>query len=298
MTDNAVPDFFRRLWRLPEAPQQRGRKSTLDVDTVVSTAVRLADAGGLEAATLPKVALELNVTAMSLYRHIGSKHELLQLMMDAASHIPAADTNASDWRTGLRLWALDLWGLYQDRPWLPRVPIYRAPSGPNQIAWLERGLAQLSQTSLGSKDKLSALTLLSGFVRQSALLHHELEEGREPEQNKADSERAYGAALYQVVTAERFPHVSAMLAAQALGEDPEHDDELDRDFSDGLELILDGLAAQITAAAPRSDPGREASTSGRVGYFTLAPSSPAASAAMFFTMAGKMNRWKGATRAQ
>ncbi|HHX48640.1 MAG TPA: TetR/AcrR family transcriptional regulator, partial [Brevibacterium sp.] len=49
MTDNAVPDFFRRLWRLPEAQQLRGRKSTLDVDTVVSTAVRLADAGGLEA---------------------------------------------------------------------------------------------------------------------------------------------------------------------------------------------------------------------------------------------------------
>ena len=42
-----------------------------------------------------------------------------------------------------------------------------------------------------------------------------------------------------------------MLAAQALGEDPEHDDELDRDFTDGLELILDGLAAQIAAAAPR-----------------------------------------------
>ena len=74
MTDNAVPDFFRRLWRLPEAQQLRGRKSTLDVDTVVSTAVRLADAGGLEAATLPKVALELNVTAMSLYRQIGRAH--------------------------------------------------------------------------------------------------------------------------------------------------------------------------------------------------------------------------------
>lgn len=251
LADDAVPDFFGRLWRLPAAPAQRGRKSTLDVETVVATAVELADRDGLEAATLPKVAQELSVTAMSLYRHIGSKHELLQLMMDAASHMPAANPNASDWRTGLRLWALDLWALYQDRPWLPRVPIYRAPSGPNQIAWLERGLAQLAQTSLCSKDKLSALTLLSGFVRQSALLHHELKEGREPEQDKADSERAYGAALHQVITAERFPHVSEMLAAQALGEDPEHDDELDRDFTDGLELILDGLATQIAAAAPR-----------------------------------------------
>src|SRR5699024_9575151 len=74
MNDLAVPDFFRRLWRLPTVPHRRGRKPTLDVETVVNTAVRLADEGGLEAATLPKVAEELSVTAMSLYRHVGSKH--------------------------------------------------------------------------------------------------------------------------------------------------------------------------------------------------------------------------------
>src|SRR5690625_8050639 len=55
------------------------------------SAVQLADHGGLEAATLPKVAEALNVTAMSLYRHIGSKQELLQLMMDAASEPPGPE---------------------------------------------------------------------------------------------------------------------------------------------------------------------------------------------------------------
>lgn len=252
MTDNAVPDFFRRLWRLPEAPQQRGRKSTLDVDTVVSTAVRLADAGGLEAATLPKVALELNVTAMSLYRHIGSKHELLQLMMDAASRPPDPGSAEGDWREGLRSWARDLWTLYQERPWLPRVPIYRAPSGPNQVAWLEQGLAELSPTALTAKERLSALTLLSGFVRQSALLQTELEEGREDGQAKSQSEREYGTALAQVISPERFPHLAEVLSAEAFGsEDTDgSENEQDTDFSDGLELILDGLSVQITAAAP------------------------------------------------
>lgn len=248
MTDDAVPDFFRRLWRMPEAPQRRGRKSSLDVAGVVNVAVELADDGGLEAATLPKVAGELDVTAMSLYRHIGSKHELLQLMMDAASEPPASPPVASGWREGLRLWAFDLWALYQRRPWLPQVPIYRAPSGPNQMAWLERGLAQLTSTPLDAKGKLSALTMLSGFVRQSALLHRELEEGRESGQDKADSERAYGEALLRILTTESYPNVSAVLASGALGEDPREGGEVDRDFIGGLEMILDGLSVQIIAA--------------------------------------------------
>ena len=140
MNDAAVPAALRRLWRLPVTPSRRGRRSTLDVEMVVGTAVRLADEGGLDAATLPKVAEELGVTAMSLYRHVGSKHELLQLMMDAASEpVAPAPEGPVGWRAGLRRWATDLWSLYRDRPWIPRVPLHSAPSGPHQIAWLERG---------------------------------------------------------------------------------------------------------------------------------------------------------------
>ncbi|MGC2942573.1 MULTISPECIES: TetR/AcrR family transcriptional regulator [unclassified Brevibacterium] len=259
MTDNAVPDFFRRLWRLPEAPQQRGRKSTLDVETVVSTAVRLADGGGLEAATLPKVAVELNVTAMSLYRHIGSKHELLQLMIDAASRPTAPRPAGADWREGLRSWAGDLWTLYQERPWLPRVPIYRAPSGPNQVAWLERGLAELAHTGMSAKEKLSALTLLSGFVRQSALLQTELEEGREPGQAKSESERAYGEALAQVISSETFPHLAEALSSEAFRSGNTDDGEAgeDTDFSEGLEVILDGLATNVAVSRAGSRAAEE-----------------------------------------
>ncbi|MGO1166928.1 MAG: TetR/AcrR family transcriptional regulator [Janibacter sp.] len=239
-----VPDFFRRLWRLPESPQRRGRRSTLDVETVVGTAVRLADAGGLEAATLPKVADELGVTAMSLYRHVGSKHELLMLMMDAATEPPTGAVGGPGWRKGLRQWAVDLWSLYRQRPWIPRVPVYRAPSGPHQIAWLEQGFAHLSSTGLDWNEQLMALTTLSGFVRQSALLHQELEQGREPGQAQSASERAYGEALLRVVDPERFPHTAQMLTSPALTEPPEGD-AVDRDFTQGLELVLDGLATRV-----------------------------------------------------
>lgn len=240
-----VPDFFRRLWRLPESPQRRGRPSTLDVESVVGTAVRLADAGGLEAATLPKVADELGVTAMSLYRHVGSKHELLMLMMDAATEPPSPPVAEAGWREGLRQWAVDLWSLYRERPWIPRVPVHRAPSGPHQIAWLELGLEHLSATGLDWGDQLMTLTTLSGFVRQSALLQQELEEGREPGQGQSASERSYGEALLRLVEPARFPRTATMLASPALAETS---DAVDHDFLQGLDLVLDGLATRVSGS--------------------------------------------------
>ena len=249
MNNDAVPDFFRRLWRLPTAPARLGRRSTLDVETVVATAVRLADEGGLEAATLPKVAKKLDVTPMSLYRYVGSKQELLQLMLDAASPPQASAAEPSGWREGMRLWASDLWELSMARPWIPRVPIYRSPSGPNQIAWLERGFAQLADTGLGWGDKLMVLTLLTGFVRHSALLAQDLEEGRSGH-SEAEDKDGYARALRELVTPERFPHTAEMLASAALVPSDEPAGAAVRtDFDAGLDLILDGLAQQVAESA-------------------------------------------------
>lgn len=245
MDDPSGDTFIGRLWRLPTTPARRGRPSRLDVDAVVSTAVRLADNDGLEGVALPRVADELGVTAMSLYRHVGSKQELLQLMVDAASEPPSPAPAGIGWRDGLRRWAGELLDLYRRRPWIPRVPIYRSPSGPHQIAWLEHGFNHLANTRLDWDDKLGALTLLSGFVRQSALLNEELAAGRPPGQGQADGEREYGRVLGELVDSANFPHASAMLAS-AIFDSGESEPE-DSDFSHGLELVLDGLAARIGA---------------------------------------------------
>src|SRR5699024_6673752 len=83
----------------------------------------------------------------------------------------------------------------------------------HQMAWLERGFSQLASTKLTSKEVLAALTLLSGFVRHSALLQRELEEGRESGQDQAESEREYGEALNFVISNEQFPHISTMFTS-------------------------------------------------------------------------------------
>src|SRR5690625_1584139 len=156
MNEDAVPDLIRRQWRLPERPARLGRKPTLDVDTVIDAAIELADAAGLEAATLPRISEKLGVTAMSLYRHIGSKEDLLQLMMDAASEPPTTSAPAG-WRPGLRHWALEFWELYRRRPWIAHIPLHRAPSGPNQIAWVEREIGRASCRERGRMSRVRAL---------------------------------------------------------------------------------------------------------------------------------------------
>ena len=251
MDNDEMPDFYRRLWRLPTSPARLGRRSTLDVEAVVDTAIRLADEGGLESATLPKVAKKLGVTPMSLYRHVGSKQELLMLMLDAASRPRETTEATSGWREGLRLWAVDLWELYLERPWLPRVPVYRPPAGPHQMAWMERGLAQLSSTPLAWDLRLSVVTLLSGYVRHSALLAQELAEGLAAEQSHADSGDLYARTLGSLITPAEFPHLTAMFASEALTSTDERSaGEASSDFAAGLDLILDGLAVRVDGGAP------------------------------------------------
>ncbi|WP_433126320.1 TetR/AcrR family transcriptional regulator [Micromonospora sp. CA-240977] len=245
-SEDFVPAPLRRLWGMPES-SRLGRPATLDVNVVVAAAVKIADRDGLGGVTLPKVAESLGFTSMSLYRHVGSKDELLTLMANAAlGQPPTIDT--SDWREGLRSWAFAQRVVYQRRPWLTRVPSSGPPAGPNQIAWMESALAIMSGTGLDWAHKIGALSLISGYTVQSVRQYSELAEGRAEGQGQADAEREYGRALARLVDPARFPE-TARLFSSPLFEAPPSDTPdatiADADFSLGLELILDGIAVRI-----------------------------------------------------
>ncbi|SCE86715.1 regulatory protein, tetR family [Micromonospora viridifaciens] len=250
-SDDVIPAPLRRLWRLPES-SRLGRPATLDVDRIVAAAVEIADRDGLGGVTLPKVAESLGFTGMSLYRHVGSKDELLTLMADHALGAPP-DLDTDDWRDGLRRWAFAQRAVLQRRPWLTRVPTSGPPSGPHQIAWMEVALKIMSRTPLDWANKVGALMLISGYVVQSVRQHRELAEGRAEGQGQADAERDYGRAMARLVDPARFPE-AARLFSSMLFEAPPPDTPstaiADADFSLGLELILDGVAVRIAQSNP------------------------------------------------
>lgn len=237
---------LRRLWRVPDPVVRRGRPAGLTTDRTVATAVQLADRDGLDAATLPKVASELKVTAMSLYRYVGSKQELVDLMVDFATSPPPQDGWGDDWRAGMARWAEGLWDLYAARPWLVRVPIHGAPSGPNQLAWLEQALAVFAHTDLTSREKVRYAMLVSGYVRQAALMSHDLGEGLAESETQSERERRYGHEMTNFLDRERFPELSALFASDAFdGPAVSTTTTARKDFHDGLETILDGIAQRI-----------------------------------------------------
>src|SRR5512146_2779661 len=104
-----LPPGLDLLWGRRERGR-RGPRPGLSADAIVGAAVRLADAEGLEAVSMAKVAAELGFTTMSLYRYVASKEELLQLMWNAsAAGAEELVIEGPDWRTRLRGWAGIQW---------------------------------------------------------------------------------------------------------------------------------------------------------------------------------------------
>ncbi|MEV0700838.1 TetR/AcrR family transcriptional regulator C-terminal domain-containing protein [Saccharopolyspora sp. NPDC050389] len=247
MTDQEVPSDLGRLWRLSTS-SRLGRPAELDVDRVVRAAVDLADRDGLDGVTLQKVAQPLGVTKMSLYRHVGSKDELFELMADHAAG-PAPDLDANlGWRDGVRQWASAIRARYAEHPWMTDVPTSGPPRGPNAISWMDALLRVLRDTGLDLGTQVGVLNVVSGQVRHAIVLARQLEEGRRGTGlSQAEVEQNYGRTLAALVAPNRFPDAARLFAADVF--EP-HSEQLaeapaDQDFTFGLELILDGIAAAI-----------------------------------------------------
>ncbi|MBE1574863.1 TetR/AcrR family transcriptional regulator [Amycolatopsis roodepoortensis] len=242
MTDEGgAPATLMRLWRQAERPT-RGRPSVLDIDSVVAAAVDLADREGVVNVTLASVAKDLGVTKMSLYRHIGSKAELLELMADFAIGDPPRVEPAGDWRTELTTLAEANRDVLMKHPWLVELPLTGPPAGPHAVAWMDAILRTLRDTGLDWGTKGGVLVLIGGYVRLACAQAIQLAEGRKgSELSQAQAERAYGKGLAELIDPERFPDAAGFLTS-GLG-----DSEQDSDFDFGLGVVLDGIAALVDA---------------------------------------------------
>jgi AcrR family transcriptional regulator len=233
MTDK-LPAGLELLWGLRDRPR-RERKHGLSLDRIVEAAVELADADGLDAVSMSRVAERLGFTTMSLYRYVESKDDLLALMLNAATEPPASlDGPFAGWREGLERWCRELLAALEHHPWVLDVPIGGPPMTPNQLAWLDRGLRALADTNLGEGEKAAVVLLLNGSVMWQARLSAELG----PETTQA------ALLVTPLVDAERFPALRRALDAGIF-----EDESIDSDLDFGLERVLDGIGCLVANRA-------------------------------------------------
>ncbi len=240
---SGLPASIEAAWGLRERPG-KGPRPGLTLGRIVDAAVGIASSDGLGAVSMSRVAAELGVSTMSLYRYVSAKDELLVLMEDAAYGPPPPGDPAEGWRAGFTDWAWGLRAALARHPWAVRIPISTPPSTPNSVAWMERGLASLRRTSLSEGEKISVLMLVSGFVRNEARLTTDLQAANQRTGDSPETSMAAWARLLERVTdAERFPAVTAALRTGEFGTAGGPDDE----FVFGLERILDGVEVLVSA---------------------------------------------------
>jgi AcrR family transcriptional regulator len=223
---------------------QKGPRPALSLARIVDAAVRVAAADGLAAVSMSRVAADLGVSTMSLYRYVGSKDELLALMTDLPFEAPPAPRGPEEgWREGLARWAWTERAVLRRNPWVLRIPISGPPITPNAIVWLERGLDCLRGTGLREDEKLSVMLLVTGYVRNQSLLEAEIAAAQAAGVTAPDPELlpSYGRLIARLTDPERFPALHAVIAAGVFDEP----DEGDYDFRFGLERVLDGIEALI-----------------------------------------------------
>jgi AcrR family transcriptional regulator len=231
----------RLLWRhrLPAEPR-RGRPARTAIDDVVGAAVRTADRVGLGFG-MREVAQEVGVPVMTLYSAIGSREQLVELMVDSCRAQLVLTPLDGDWRDRLRTVAADNLSLLSEHPWLADVESERAVLGPGTLAKYEHELAAVEPLTVSDVERDAALTLVIDFVRASARAARRVAVERAQESAQEWWERE-GAVLATLDLAGEFPLAdrigTAAGQAQGAASSPE------RALEFGLEVILDGLEAR------------------------------------------------------
>ena len=152
------------------AKRTPGDGGRLHRDAIVDAAISVADADGINALSMRRVADELGVGAMSLYRHIDDKDALLQAMAEAIGRrYPYPVTQDWPWRRRVEAAVEIDWELYRDHPWV--VLIYSTPRysfGADSLEgldWLAGGFLQLDVDIVRATEMgIAVWNLVNGIV--------------------------------------------------------------------------------------------------------------------------------------
>jgi len=238
------------LWGTREPPT-RGPKRGLDLARIVAAAIEVADAQDLSALSMRKVAEQLGVGTMSLYRYVPGKAELLDLMLDAAYgemlriEDAAGSAPESEWRSALTHVAHRYQAMYLRHPWILQFAVSRPPLGPNVLDAYDRDLRALEHSGLTDLEMDAVISLVSGFVQSTArgAVDVKLAEQRTGLTDRQWWE-AHAPLLEKVFDPERYPLAARIGAAAGEANQAAYDPQQAFDF--GLARLLDGVAALIS----------------------------------------------------
>lgn len=204
------------------------RRMPLSRDRVLRAAIRLADGGDLESVSMRRLGQELGVEAMSLYRHVANKDDILDGIADLVMgevEVPSGDV---DWKTAIRRSALSAHQVLLRHPWAGTLIESRVYSCPAGLRHMDATIGVLSAAGLSMPMVIRAMMALDSYIYGFAL--------QELAWPLDEDTREVAATFARGLPAGEYPNLIAMaeMAAAAPGTSLV-------DFEFGLDLIIDGL---------------------------------------------------------
>jgi AcrR family transcriptional regulator len=244
-TETGLPASYEQAWGIRSSPT-KGPKRTVSLDQIIEAGVRLALRDGIDAVSMSRVAKEVGMSAMALYRYVGSKNELLALMVDQAMG-PMPDAATGDgWRAGLERWSNLELAKYREHGWALRLPIMGPPVTPNQLHWMEQGLRCLRDTGLEAFEKLSVILMITNYTRGWATVSSDIEAAQAAGDVTTLTVMAnYGEIITKVADPEKYSELHKVVAAGVFEGGLEEEEEPEFDYHFGLNRLLDGIELLI-----------------------------------------------------
>jgi AcrR family transcriptional regulator len=206
-------------------------RTRLSRERVLKVAIAHADAGGLDALSMRKLAEELDVAPMALYRHMANKEDLIDGMVDVVFGEVGLPSVGPDWRTAMRQRAMSLRDVLARHRWAIGLMESRRNPGPANLRHHDAVIGSLRASGFDMALVAHAYSVLDSYIYGFALTKMNLpfESG--------DDVAEIAETMLEPFPVNEYPNLVEFLAEHVMKPGYDYGDE----FEYGLELILDGL---------------------------------------------------------
>ncbi|NED97616.1 TetR family transcriptional regulator [Phytoactinopolyspora alkaliphila] len=220
-------------------------RDTLTRDQIVSTAVELLDAEGLEGLNMRALGKRLDSAATAMYWHVRSKDNLVLLATDRVwRELELPDLDIVGWRAAATIMATDLYRMFTRHPWLVQAFAAHVVYGEGKARHDDHSLATYEAAGFtGGQADQAAAAVFTYVLGNAAGAAAAASLSRRTGADHATEQRLHDAMAEAHEIAMHYPRLRVRLdgpAAAGYAASP------DKTFEFGLQALLDGLERQLT----------------------------------------------------
>jgi AcrR family transcriptional regulator len=209
------------------------QSATLTKDRVIIAAMKLADAGGIEAMSMRKLGRELGVEAMAIYHHFADKNQLIEGMIDYVHGEIDLPSDLKDWRIYMRSRAASAFDVLVRHPWAPPIMETGVSPGPSTLNDSESMIKCFRKAGFSTEMTVHAVSVLNIYIYGAAMQYARLTF------STVEQAAELGESVKQQLPVDAYPYLTEMITQHMMKEKYNPKNE----FEFGLNLILDGIAS-------------------------------------------------------